>query len=60
MPKKTALCCNVCGELPVTSRIIDDGAVIWHCHDHLEADEREIFDELVEDGLELPPPRTLH
>ncbi|HXQ53744.1 MAG TPA: hypothetical protein VN802_21805 [Stellaceae bacterium] len=60
MPKKSVHCCSICGEPPITSRIIDDGAVIWHCHDHLEAHEREIFDELLDDGWEAPPPRTIH
>jgi len=60
VPKKVHLGCSVCGEPPVTSRIIDDGAVVWHCHHHLEADEREVFEELIEDGWDGPPPRTLH
>ena len=60
MSKKAQLCCSICGELPVTSRIIDDGAIIWHCQDHLEGDEREIYEELLDEGWEAPPPRTLH
>jgi hypothetical protein len=58
--KKPVLSCSVCGEPPITSRIIDDGAVIWHCQDHLEADERVVYEELLEDGFEAPPPHTLH
>ena len=58
--KKANLCCSICGETPVTSRIIDDGAVIWHCQDHLEGDEREIYEELLDEGWEAPKPRTLH
>lgn len=61
MNKKTHLCCSVCGEPPITSRIIDDGAVVWHCQDHLEADERELFRALVEEeGFELPAKPTIH
>jgi hypothetical protein len=58
--KKAHLCCSICGETPVTSRVIDDGAIIWHCQDHLEGDEREIYEELLDEGWEAPPPRTLH
>jgi hypothetical protein len=58
--KESCCCCSVCGDPPVTSRVIDDGAVIWHCQLHLEADERELFEELLEDGLDAPPARTLH
>ena len=57
---ETHCSCSICGEPPVTSRTIDDGAVVWHCQYHLEADERELFEELIEDGWEGPPARTLH
>jgi hypothetical protein len=60
MLKKEPCCCSICGDPPVTSRVIDDGAVIWHCQLHLEADERELFEELLEDGLDAPPAHTLH
>jgi hypothetical protein len=57
---ESQLGCSICGEPPVTSRTIDDGAVVWHCHLHLEADERALYEELLEDGWEAPPARTIH
>lgn len=60
MSKKGTLICSICGEPPVTSRVIDDGAIIWHCQDHLEADERDIYEQLLDEGWEAPLPRTLH
>lgn len=60
MSKKAHLYCSICGETPVTSRIIDDGAIIWHCQDHLEDDEREIYEELLDEGWEAPLLRTIH
>jgi hypothetical protein len=60
MLKKPIYSCSICGEPPVTSRRIDDGAVVWHCRDHLEADERVAFDALVAEGWEAPRPRTIH
>lgn len=60
MDTKSRVCCSVCGELPVTSRTVDDGAIVWHCQDHLEADERALFEQLLEDGFDAPPPRTIH
>jgi hypothetical protein len=50
----------ICGEPPITARIIDDGAVVWHCQNHLEGDALDLYEELCEDGWDAPPPRTIH
>ncbi len=52
--------CSVCGELPVTSRTVDDGAVVWHCPNHLEGDALDLYRHLRADGWEAPPPATVH
>lgn len=57
---KTDARCSVCGERPITSRTVDDGAVVWHCQDHLPEDEAELYRALREAGFEAPPPRTIH
>ncbi|HEY5379531.1 MAG TPA: hypothetical protein VIJ78_08340 [Pseudolabrys sp.] len=58
--RKKAIECSICGEPPITSRIIDDGAVVWHCQDHLADDEMEIYEELRDNGWEAPPRKTIH
>ncbi len=60
MVKKTYARCTVCGEQPITSRVIDDGAVVWHCQNHLEGDALHLYRELRADGWDAPPPRTIH
>jgi len=52
--------CSVCGEPPVTARIIDDGAVVWNCPNHLEGPVRELYRDLRDDGWDAPAPKTVH
>jgi hypothetical protein len=58
--RKSAYGCCVCGEPPVTAQIIADGAVVWHCPNHLEGEARELYRELRNEGWEAPPPKTIH
>jgi len=52
--------CSVCGEPPVTARIVADGAVVWQCQNHLEGEARALYRDLRDDGWDAPPPRTVH
>ncbi len=52
--------CSVCGEPPVTARVVDDGAVVWHCPNHLEGETRALYRDLRAQGWDAPPPRTVH
>ena len=60
MAKRSHERCTVCGEPPITARIIDDGAIVWHCQNHLEGPALDLYEELREDGWDAPPPRTIH
>jgi hypothetical protein len=54
-PKK--LLCSVCGEPADFSLVKDDGRVIGFCANHLP---KEIYDELRDEGWDVPPPKPVH
>ncbi|HUZ74520.1 MAG TPA: hypothetical protein VMU87_16165 [Stellaceae bacterium] len=58
--KRGTVRCSVCGEPPVTARIVADGAVVWQCQNHLEGEARALYRDLRDDGWDAPPPRTVH